>query len=278
MESKEYRTNKEDEFVKQFDNSFNTKLKDKINNPPLLIDLFHNYIGQEFKKSDLYDEIINKIISIEDDLVGTLNTKQKELFEKWENCRDELENYTAEQSFIYGYCFNKELNIENNKYGDYKSNNNLMDIIYLVNQKYSDDVSLILDNDLLIIQYMYIIGEDRDVYKSLEVKKFEDKFYIRFINEKIEKIITLNELEDIFKIYKRQTSKRELTQIEINSLKEKYVKGTRIELLKMYDIQEVPPKTKGIVDFVDDIGQIHIQWENGSTLALNVGVDEFKII
>lgn len=278
MESKEYRTNKEDEFVEQFDNSFNTKLKDKISNTTLLIDLLHNYIGQEFKKSDLYDEIINKIISVEDKLLGTLNPKQKELFEKWESCRDELENYTAEQSFIYGYCFNKEINLEKKGFKDNRTYNHLLDIIYLVNQKYSNEVSLILDNDLLIIQYMYIFREDRDVYKSIEVKEFEDRFYIRFINEKIEKIITLNELENIFEIYKRQTSKRELTQIEINSLKEKYVKGTRIELLKMYDIQEVPPKTKGIVDFVDDIGQIHIQWENGSTLALNVGVDEFKII
>lgn len=112
MESKEYRTNKEDEFIEQFDKSFNTKLKDKTNETTLLIDLFHNYIGQEFKKSDLYDEIINKILSIEDGLLSSFSSKQKELFEKWESCRDELENYTAEQSFIYGYCLDKELKLE----------------------------------------------------------------------------------------------------------------------------------------------------------------------
>lgn len=71
---------------------------------------------------------------------------------KWESSRDELENYTAEQSFIYGYCFNKEINLENKEYKDKRTNNHLMDIIYLVNQKYSNDVSLILDNDLLIIR------------------------------------------------------------------------------------------------------------------------------
>lgn len=112
MESKEYRTNKEDEFIEQFDNSFNTKLKDKISKAPLLMDLFHNFIHEEFKKSDLYDEIINKILSIEDDLLSSFSPKQKELFENWESCRDELENYTAEQSFIYGYCLDKELKLE----------------------------------------------------------------------------------------------------------------------------------------------------------------------
>lgn len=153
-----------------------------------------------------------------------------------------------------------------------------MDIINLINQKYSDNISLILDNDLLIIQYMYIRNGERDIYKLLQIKEFEDKFYIKFIDEKIEKIITIQELEDIFEMYKKQSNKKELTQIEINSLKEKYIKGTKIELIKMYDIQEIPPKTKGVVDFVDDIGQIHIKWENGMSLPLNIGVDEFKII
>ena len=125
---------------------------------------------------------------------------------------------------------------------------------------------------------MYIRNGERDIYKLLQIKEFEDKFYIKFIDEKIEKIITIQELEDIFEMYKKQSNKKELTQIEINSLKEKYIKGTKIELIKMYDIQEIPPKTKGVVDFVDDIGQIHIKWENGMSLPLNIGVDEFKII
>lgn len=36
--------------------------------------------------------------------------------------------------------------------------------------------------------------------------------------------------------------------------------------------------TVGVVDFVDDIGTIHIKWENGSSLGLIKGVDEFEII
>ena len=33
-----------------------------------------------------------------------------------------------------------------------------------------------------------------------------------------------------------------------------------------------------VVDHVDDIGQIHMKWENGSSLALNVEEDRFDLI
>ncbi len=155
---------------------------------------------------------------------------------------------------------------------------NLMKIVNLVVEKYIDDITLIIDKDLLIIQYMYIRDEERDVYKLMQVREIGDKFYIHFVEDKIEKAITINELEDIFKIYKKQSSRHHLSSVEINYIKEKYIKGTKIELIKMYDINAVPPKTKGVVEFVDDIGQIHIKWDNGSTLALNVEIDKFKII
>lgn len=155
---------------------------------------------------------------------------------------------------------------------------NLTEVIKLVVKKYMDSVSLIIEKDLLIIQYMYMKNEEKDVYRILEIKEFEDKLYIKFIFEKIEKIITIKELENIFEIYKKQCNQNELTKIEINAIKEKYIAGTKIELIKMYDILEVPPKTIGIVEFVDDMGQIHIKWDNGSTLALNTQIDEFKII
>ena len=60
--------------------------------------------------------------------------------------------------------------------------------------------------------------------------------------------------------------------------KKRYPKGTSIELISMDDPQAPPTGTQGIVDFVDDIGQIHVQWENGSGLALIPGEDQFKVI
>ena len=40
---------------------------------------------------------------------------------------------------------------------------------------------------------------------------------------------------------------------KIEEIKKKYVAGTKIRLIKMYDEQEVPPNTVGVVDYVDDI-------------------------
>lgn len=62
-------------------------------------------------------------------------------------------------------------------------------------------------------------------------------------------------------------------------MKTKYPVGTRIELISMDDpFNPVPSGTKGTVAFVDDAGHIHMKWDNGRTLALIEGVDEFIVI
>ena len=40
----------------------------------------------------------------------------------------------------------------------------------------------------------------------------------------------------------------------------------------------VQPGALGSVHMVDDCGQIHMEWDNGRTLALIPGVDDFVII
>ena len=57
-----------------------------------------------------------------------------------------------------------------------------------------------------------------------------------------------------------------------------YPKGTKIKLIKMNDKFAPPSGTTGTVDFVDDIGQIHVKWESGGSLALIIGEDDFEVI
>ena len=57
-----------------------------------------------------------------------------------------------------------------------------------------------------------------------------------------------------------------------------YPKGTRIRLECMEDPQAVPPGTMGAVQGVDDIGQIQMAWDNGRSLSLIPGVDDFCVI
>lgn len=53
----------------------------------------------------------------------------------------------------------------------------------------------------------------------------------------------------------------------IQFFKDLYPAGTRVKLLEMNDIQAPPIGTLGTVMYVDDIGTIHIKWDNGSTLG-----------
>lgn len=50
-------------------------------------------------------------------------------------------------------------------------------------------------------------------------------------------------------------------------LRNQYPKGTKVVLIKMDDVQAPPAGTKGVVSSIDDIGSIHVRWENGSNLA-----------
>lgn len=64
-----------------------------------------------------------------------------------------------------------------------------------------------------------------------------------------------------------------------NMYKEMYPKGTRIELISMEDpYAPIEPGTQGTVEFVDDMGQIHMRWDNGRTLALVPSEDSFQKI
>ena len=51
-------------------------------------------------------------------------------------------------------------------------------------------------------------------------------------------------------------------------LKSEYPPGCRVELIRMPDPQtNLKPGDQGTVTIVDDIGTIHVQWDNGSSLG-----------
>lgn len=60
-------------------------------------------------------------------------------------------------------------------------------------------------------------------------------------------------------------------------IKETYSSGTRIELISMEDpFAPIPSGTRGTVKVVDDIGQLHMHWDNGRSLAVVPGEDSFR--
>jgi hypothetical protein len=54
--------------------------------------------------------------------------------------------------------------------------------------------------------------------------------------------------------------------------------GKRIRINHMDDMLPVPDGTKGTITWIDDMGQIQVKWDNGSTLAVIEEIDDFDIL
>jgi hypothetical protein len=66
---------------------------------------------------------------------------------------------------------------------------------------------------------------------------------------------------------------------QVARLREQYPAGTRLELISMDDpYSKLKAGDQGSVRFVDDIGTIHVSWDNGLSLGLICDVDTFKIL
>ena len=66
---------------------------------------------------------------------------------------------------------------------------------------------------------------------------------------------------------------RVISKEALQALRERFPKGTRVELVQMDDPQAPPIGTKGTVIGVDDIGSIMVSWDNGSGLNVAYGED-----
>jgi len=65
---------------------------------------------------------------------------------------------------------------------------------------------------------------------------------------------------------------------KVERIKEMYPKGTRNRLVAMSGESDMTSGLMGTVDFVDDIGQLQMTWDNGRSLALVPGEDSFTAV
>ncbi len=64
----------------------------------------------------------------------------------------------------------------------------------------------------------------------------------------------------------------------LQALRERYPKGSRVELVHMDDPynRKLVPACKGTVVAVDSIGTIHVAWDCGSSLGIVYGEDSCR--
>lgn len=64
----------------------------------------------------------------------------------------------------------------------------------------------------------------------------------------------------------------------IKHIKNTFKVGTRVKLIHIVDPKNISPGSTGTISHVDDLGTIHVKWDNGRLLGLIYGEDKFEII
>lgn len=64
----------------------------------------------------------------------------------------------------------------------------------------------------------------------------------------------------------------------VERVRNEYPVGTRVELVRMDDVQAPPIGTKGTVAGVDDTASVMVAWDNGSGLNVVYGEDIIRKI
>lgn len=118
--------------------------------------------------------------------------------------------------------------------------------------------------------------------EELEVDKIVEEISLFDSNFNVAKIISDNneDIKDSNEVI--SDNKFEDIEIQVNTqenleYKEIYNQGDTVILEEMVG-ENLPYGLKGTIRKVDDIGQIHINWENGSSLAIEPKIDKFEII
>ena len=64
----------------------------------------------------------------------------------------------------------------------------------------------------------------------------------------------------------------------VSQLRERFPKGTRVELISMNDPynRKLKPGGQGTVNFVDDTGTVFVDWDCGSGLGVVYGEDYIR--
>ncbi|WP_250277603.1 DUF4314 domain-containing protein [[Clostridium] colinum] len=108
------------------------------------------------------------------------------------------------------------------------------------------------------VPFSVVENKSNEKLKDEEISLFNNNYY--------------NEIKSQEKAENKNTIEKQTEQQQTS-----YNIGDTIILEEMVG-ENLPNGLKGVIKSVDDIGQIHIAWENGSSLAIDPKIDKFEII
>ncbi len=62
-----------------------------------------------FKKDSAYAELLALVIRHQDDLLSRLNDEEKEIFEKYSECSNEMHDLTEREAFVKGFIIGAQI-------------------------------------------------------------------------------------------------------------------------------------------------------------------------
>lgn len=68
-----------------------------------------------------------------------------------------------------------------------------------------------------------------------------------------------------------------ITEEQLNTLRLAFPVGSRVQLLKMEDVQAPPVGTEGTVRGIDSTGSIMVSWDTGSSLNVLYDTDLCRV-
>ena len=103
----------ENEILSHFDDLFDTNVKKHINlNMPLIKCVLDRLCELPSMPSKKYRKSLHQQNLLADKLMATMTEKQREIFEKYQQMKNETLAISDEQLFCFGYIFAKEFDIE----------------------------------------------------------------------------------------------------------------------------------------------------------------------
>ena len=114
---KEYYSDKDIEgdfkkYLEDFDKEYNTYIKEKVKETPLLLNVFRKLIDEIFELNKFQMKILETQVNIEEKLLKNFNNEEIDLLEQLQKCGNMMTSELVEQAFILGYATATQLRDE----------------------------------------------------------------------------------------------------------------------------------------------------------------------
>lgn len=115
----------------------------------------------------------------------------------------------------------------------------IIDVIKLITDKYLDKVNVVLNKDMLSLEYLYDINREQDVFKIVQITENDNQLYAKIYPAVSSTAITIADLEDLFVEFEKELSiNKSKKQITDNTIEQEQYKEYFDMVHKIFNIDE----------------------------------------